>query len=112
MIEGGEDVIKETEFRPMSGWIPFFLFWIVLLGGPFVIAFLDASRNHAFIPMVVLCMLADVFCAFGFMIIQPNQARVMLLFGDYKGSVKTSGFYWVNPLFSKKKASEKPASRG
>ncbi len=89
----------------MSGWIPFFLFWIVLLGGPFCIAGLGTSGNPGFIPIVVLCMLADVICAFGFMIIQPNQARVMLLFGNYKGSVKTAGFYWVNPLFSKKKVS-------
>jgi regulator of protease activity HflC (stomatin/prohibitin superfamily) len=39
------------------------------------------------------------------MIVQPNQGRVLLLFGKYKGSVKTDGFYWVNPFFSKKKVS-------
>jgi regulator of protease activity HflC (stomatin/prohibitin superfamily) len=39
------------------------------------------------------------------MAIQPNQARVLLLFGKYKGSALTSGFYWVNPFFSKKKIS-------
>ena len=98
-------MIEETEFKPISGWIPFFLFWIVLLGGPFVIGVLNASRNDAFIPIVVLLMLADLICAIGFMIIQPNQARVMLLFGNYKGSVKTAGFYWANPFFSKKKVS-------
>jgi regulator of protease activity HflC (stomatin/prohibitin superfamily) len=98
-------VIKEAEFKPMSGWIPFFLFWIVLLGGPIVIAGLDELGYYDFIPLVVVCMLADLICAFGFMIIQPNQARVMLLFGNYKGSVKVSGFYWVNPFYSKKKIS-------
>jgi regulator of protease activity HflC (stomatin/prohibitin superfamily) len=50
-------------------------------------------------------MLAVLICAFGFVIIQPNKARLMLLFGSYKGSVKTSGFFWVNPFFSKKKIS-------
>jgi len=89
----------------MAGWIPFFLFWIVLLGGPFLIADLVSTRNHVFIPIVILLMLADLICSIGFMIIQPNQARVMLLFGNYKGSVKTAGFYWVNPFFSKKKVS-------
>jgi regulator of protease activity HflC (stomatin/prohibitin superfamily) len=39
------------------------------------------------------------------MAIAPNQARVLLLFGKYKGSVLTSGFFWVNPFFSKKKIS-------
>jgi regulator of protease activity HflC (stomatin/prohibitin superfamily) len=98
-------VINETEYKPISGWIPFFLFWIVLLGGPFLIAGLDAMGHQVGIPIVVLCMLADLVCSFGFMIIQPNQARVLLLFGNYRGSVKTSGFYWVNPFFSKKKIS-------
>src|SRR5690606_36815803 len=42
---------------------------------------------------------------FGFMAVAPNEARVLLLFGEYKGSLKTSGFYWVNPFLSKKKVS-------
>jgi regulator of protease activity HflC (stomatin/prohibitin superfamily) len=42
---------------------------------------------------------------FGFMAIAPNDSRVLLLFGEYKGTVKESGFYWVNPFFSKKKVS-------
>jgi regulator of protease activity HflC (stomatin/prohibitin superfamily) len=98
-------VVKETEFKPVSGWAFFLLFWVVLLGGPFVIAGLSMSEHFGFIPLVILCMLADIVCAFGFMIIHPNQARVMLLFGTYKGSVKTSGFFWVNPFMSKKKIS-------
>lgn len=98
-------MVKETEFKPMSGWFPFFLFWIVLLGSPLAIGALQVSRNYGFIPVIVLCMLADLICAFGFMIIQPNQARVMILFGNYRGSAKNSGFYWVNPFFSKKKVS-------
>jgi regulator of protease activity HflC (stomatin/prohibitin superfamily) len=40
---------------------------------------------------------------FGFLAIAPNDARVLLLFGEYKGSIKESGFYWVNPFYSKKK---------
>ena len=42
---------------------------------------------------------------FGFMAIAPNQARVLLLFGNYKGTALESGFFWVNPFFSKKKIS-------
>jgi regulator of protease activity HflC (stomatin/prohibitin superfamily) len=38
---------------------------------------------------------------------QPNEARVLLLFGDYHGSVHDSGFFWVNPFYSKKKISMK-----
>ncbi|MCL1867432.1 MAG: SPFH domain-containing protein [Paludibacter sp.] len=40
---------------------------------------------------------------FGFMQIEPNEARVLLFFGKYRGTVKENGFFWVNPFFSKKK---------
>lgn len=39
---------------------------------------------------------------FGFLAIQPNEARVLLLFGSYKGTARESGFFFVNPFYSKK----------
>lgn len=41
----------------------------------------------------------------GFFIVDPNKAVVLLLFGEYKGTVKANGFYWVNPFMIKKKVS-------
>jgi regulator of protease activity HflC (stomatin/prohibitin superfamily) len=41
----------------------------------------------------------------GFMTLQPNEARVLILFGAYKGTVRRSGFHWTNPFYSKKKIS-------
>ena len=37
----------------------------------------------------------------GFIIVSPNSSKVLLLFGDYKGSVKQSGFFWINPLYNR-----------
>ena len=37
----------------------------------------------------------------GFFTIQPNQARVLILFGDYKGTVREEGFHWANPFYSR-----------
>ncbi|MEZ7866394.1 MAG: SPFH domain-containing protein [Paludibacteraceae bacterium] len=39
----------------------------------------------------------------GFMQIEPNEARVMVFFGEYRGTVKDNGFFWVNPFYAKKK---------
>jgi len=39
----------------------------------------------------------------GFMQIEPNESRVMVFFGEYEGTVKDNGFFWVNPFYSKKK---------
>ncbi|MGO9934350.1 MAG: SPFH domain-containing protein [Steroidobacteraceae bacterium] len=37
----------------------------------------------------------------GYFTLQPNQARVLILFGAYKGTVRESGFHWANPFFSR-----------
>jgi len=42
-----------------------------------------------------------VFLCFGFFTLQPNEARVLILFGAYKGTVRRSGFHWANPLYSR-----------
>lgn len=39
----------------------------------------------------------------GFMMIEPNEARVMIFFGKYVGTQKENGFFWVNPFYTKKK---------
>jgi len=36
----------------------------------------------------------------GLFTLQPNEARVLVLFGKYKGTVRTSGFHWGNPFYS------------
>ena len=50
--------------------------------------------------LVIMCLLA---C--GFMAIQPNTARVLVLFGNYKGTTVDEGLHWVNPFYDKKKVS-------
>jgi regulator of protease activity HflC (stomatin/prohibitin superfamily) len=51
-----------------------------------------------FIPLVLITFLSFG----GFMIIQPNESKVLVLFGKYTGTVKDSGFWWVNPFTVKK----------
>lgn len=51
---------------------------------------------------VILFLLNSIFWG-GFMQIEPNEARVMLFFGKYEGTVKENGFFWVNPFYAKKK---------
>ena len=53
---------------------------------------------------VVLVMLCAALSP-GFITLEPNEARVMVFFGKYKGTFRRAGFYWVNPLLDKKKVS-------
>jgi len=55
------------------------------------------------IPVIVV----DLFCWFGLTVVQPNTARVLVLFGNYKGSLKEQGFWWVNPLTTRRMVSLK-----
>ncbi|MBY6278343.1 MAG: hypothetical protein CWE10_19765, partial [Symbiobacterium thermophilum] len=48
---------------------------------------------------------AACICCNGFFVVQPNQARVLVLFGRYTGTVKADGWYFVNPLVSKRPVS-------
>ncbi len=57
-----------------------------------------------FIPSAIL-VVVFVLTAIGFTVVDPNQSCVMVLFGAYKGTIKTNGFYWVNPFFVRKKIS-------
>jgi len=42
-----------------------------------------------------------IFSCFGFFTLEPNEARVLILFGAYKGTVRTNGFHWANPLYAR-----------
>jgi regulator of protease activity HflC (stomatin/prohibitin superfamily) len=88
----------EKEYKPFSGYL-LILVELVLLA---VIIF--GFMRGMIIPSSVL-VLVFVFIAIGFLIVDPNESAVLVLFGAYTGSVKNNGFYWVNPFFVRKKLS-------
>jgi regulator of protease activity HflC (stomatin/prohibitin superfamily) len=53
-------------------------------------------------PMGLVTLLLFIFTLPGFFFVNPNGSRVLVLFGKYKGTVKSNGFFWVNPFFIKK----------
>lgn len=102
-------MIVEKPFRPMAGWFPLFFFIALFLSGPGLMIHHGITDGGEPSPWKIIYLVASLLVALvgfiGFIAIQPNDARVLLLFGTYKGTVKDSGFWWVNPFFSKKKVS-------
>lgn len=47
-------------------------------------------------------IICGIIMLFGYMMLEPNEARVMVFFGKYKGTFKKTGFYWVNPFMARK----------
>lgn len=54
-----------------------------------------------FLPMIFVIILMSS----GFSVVQPNDSRVLILFGKYTGTIRQSGFWWVNPFTIRKKVS-------
>jgi len=98
---------KETEFK--GGYLNGFLmcFIDVLL----VLATIWSFINLVSVPSVgrvILCVLlfiAFIFFSCGFCMQDPNEAKVLTFFGRYVGTFRKTGFYWVNPLMTKKSVS-------
>lgn len=84
--------------KPSSGYI-YLLIELAILAG-IVYTFV----NEQFIVSAATTLLFFVFMG-GFFIVDPNKAVVLLLFGEYKGTVKGNGFFWVNPFMIKRKIS-------
>ena len=57
------------------------------------------------IPLVVLAFVINGLCWRGLTVVNPNTAKVVLLFGNYKGTLKAQGFWWVNPLTMRRSVS-------
>jgi len=93
----------EKNIKVMGGWPMFF---ILLPTGPMLLLFLIFSFS-IFTAIVLIPVLAIWFVCFfaGFFTLQPNEAAVLILFGKYKGTAKSTGFCWANPLLTKKKVS-------
>jgi regulator of protease activity HflC (stomatin/prohibitin superfamily) len=53
-------------------------------------------------PVFILASIIGFFGFFGFILVNPNTSKVILLFGKYVGTIKDNGLYWANPLFKKK----------
>ena len=100
-----EPSILEKPYNGMSGWGMLFGALGALLLASILFMFGIDSENGILVFAGILIFLAALLSMGGLVAIQPNSARVLLLFGDYKGTLKESGFYWVNPFFSKKKIS-------
>ena len=89
---------EEKIIVPANGYLMLFVLLILFFGG---IAALILFKN----PWFILLLVIGIFIAMGFIMVQPNNSRVLLLFGEYVGSVKKNGLYWVNPFYTKKKIS-------
>lgn len=79
---------------PFSGYIAIV---ILLIAGAFITSgFISDNQVLAISLLPVFLLLLR-----GFIVISPNSSKILLLFGEYKGSVKLNGLFWINPFYHK-----------
>lgn len=109
-------MVKEEARRTVSGWVmlPVLVFAIlaVFYGIYKTIGAIDAAPRggdaaSAIVVLIGLLLAQGFFVVLccGFFTLQPNVSAVVLLFGDYRGTVHPAGFHWANPLYQKIKIS-------
>ena len=91
---------KEIKLKN-NGFINLFIA-MVLLFSPLSLIF---YREVWAVPVFIFLPLLGILWLTGLFIIQPNQTSVLVFFGNYQGTVKTNGFFWLNPFYTKKKVS-------
>jgi regulator of protease activity HflC (stomatin/prohibitin superfamily) len=73
---------------------------VILLAGVGLGIFAARTNTPPLLFAAVFVVVADAICMKGFFTLQPNEARVLVLFGSYKGTVRKDGFHWANPFYS------------
>lgn len=100
---------REITRRAISGWPMLALNLALILGGIIMLIFgiREAAEHRHFswlIPAAPLIEICGIISLCGHFTLQPNEARVLILFGDYHGTARESGFFWANPFYARARA--------
>lgn len=84
----------EKIIKPVSGYVIVAILFAILI---MIIYFVSHHNDISSTSLIVLF----IFLARGLTIVSPNNAKVLMLFGEYKGSINQNGLFWVNPFYKK-----------
>ena len=104
--------VVEREVFAFSGWVMLVINIAIVAGA--IAFFLSTARAGAAgqlapgagffrILLALLWFAGGIIMFIGHFTLQPNEARVLILFGAYKGTVRKSGFHWANPFYSRRR---------
>jgi SPFH domain/Band 7 family protein len=98
-------MIRESERSAVSGLLMLGILLICMAF--FAYAAIQDFRDESIVTGIgwVLMEIVTVVCLAGLFVVNPNEGRVLQLFGDYKGTVKTAGLRWANPFYTKRHVS-------
>ena len=102
---------KEKKFdgTVLNGFLMLFvslaMLILSLMGAVYGIIVLDEGGNGWTLVGSIILLFISITCLCGFLLLEPNEARVITWFGKYAGTFTQTGYYWINPFYSSKKVS-------
>jgi regulator of protease activity HflC (stomatin/prohibitin superfamily) len=112
-----QSAASERIVSAWNGWAVLVINF-ALIAGAIVILNLGPAYNAPLRIVGIAAAFIGFLTLLGYFTLQPNQARVLILFGDYKGTVRSSGFHWANPFYARSRGmsgrggeSKSPAAR-
>jgi regulator of protease activity HflC (stomatin/prohibitin superfamily) len=94
---------QETPYRSANGYAMFLLALLAIAGGLFLLARYPVPGFGLLLDGVLIG--GGVFVLVGLYMLQPNEAALLILFGEYRGTDRREGLRWANPLLVKRKLS-------
>ncbi|PQJ78691.1 SPFH domain-containing protein [Polaribacter porphyrae] len=88
----------EKIIKPANGYLMLVIVLILFFGS----IFMAINQEN---PFYIIVSVISFIGFFGFILVNPNTSKVILLFGKYVGTIKANGLYWANPFYTKKKIS-------
>jgi regulator of protease activity HflC (stomatin/prohibitin superfamily) len=98
-------MLREKELKGISGWLMLFVLTALLVAAIYMLVGAAQAEDGLGIVLWITVVVVVSICYFGLTVVHPNQARVVQLFGKYQGSLKEQGFWWINPLTTRRRVS-------
>lgn len=99
------DKIVEKSANKLNGFLMLIILLALIVSEFYLLILGIRTNNPQIIWIFVSILLIIIMISSGFIVVQPNDSRVLILFGKYTGSVRTPGFWFVNPFTIRKKVS-------
>ena len=100
-------MINERVVTGMSGWFYLVITITICFMDVFIFAMGIYTESPFIFAWLILFVPITILLINGFYTLQPNQAGALVLFGNYKGTVKENGFFWRNPFCAVKRISQR-----
>jgi regulator of protease activity HflC (stomatin/prohibitin superfamily) len=98
-------MIRERQRTAISGWVMLPILLVLAAGAVRFLFLALQAKTIVGVLAAVLLEVATVICFGGFFVVNPNEGRVLQLFGAYRGTVREPGLRWASPFYTKKHVS-------